>query len=109
MGRGINVFSHGAAWRPGPNPGADNQGAIRAGKRRTKSLDGAPVYLTVGRELREIVDEGGVDHAVRHRGSDAQTLQVFKMPSMHLSARGGKRFCTRIRASKSKHPMARAN
>src|SRR5882762_1045569 len=44
--------------------GGDDQGAVRANERGAKSLDGAPIYLTVSRPLREVVIKGGVNHAV---------------------------------------------
>jgi hypothetical protein len=55
------------------------------------------------------VVKGGVDHAIGGGCSTAQTVQVFKVASMHLGTSGDKRLGPRIRASKTEHLMARVN
>jgi len=82
---------------------------VGACERGAERLDGAPICFTVRRELREVVDEGGVDHAIRQGGAAAQAFQVFEIASMHLGPRGDKRLGGRIRASKTEHLMARAD
>jgi hypothetical protein len=36
--------------------------------------------------LREVMDKGGVNHAIEHGCSIAQAFQVFKIASMHLGS-----------------------
>ena len=50
--------------------------------------------------------EGAVDHAVRLGRPAAQTLQVFKIPSMRLGAGGDERPGSRIRPRQSEYLMA---
>ncbi len=96
-------FRRGLTWRSAPHAGSggDDQGAVRSGERGAESLDGAPVPLANLHELREVVVEGGVDHAVRLGRPAAQTLQVFQIPSMNLGPAA-----SRIRPSQSEHLMA---
>ncbi len=115
--RGYELETGGAAsssvatrsGRQQPGPGGDDQGAVRARERGAERLDGAPVHLTVRRELREVVVEGAVNHAVRHGCSAAQAFQVFEITSVHLRSGGDKRLGTRIGACKTKHLMARVD
>jgi hypothetical protein len=53
--------------------------------------------------------KGCVDHSVRRGCSAAQAFQVLQITSLHLSARGFKPLCTRIRPRQSKHMVARAD
>jgi hypothetical protein len=55
------------------------------------------------------MDETGVNHPVRGGGSAAQAVQILKIASMRLSAGGEQRLGGRIRASKTKHLMARVD
>ena len=103
------VFGREAAWREQPGPGGDDQGAVGASERSAERLDGAPIDLAILLEFREVVDEGGVDHAVRLGRSAAQAFQVFKIAAMHLGAGGDERLGARIRASKTEHLMARVD
>src|SRR5882762_8807529 len=65
-GIGCIFFGRKAALRDDDRgPRGDDQGSLRANQRGADSLDGAPIYLTVRRPLREVVDEGGVNDAVR--------------------------------------------
>jgi hypothetical protein len=85
-----NVGSHGAfdrkaTWYKQRSPKGDDERAVGARERGTEGRDGAPVYLAVGLELREVVDEGHVNHAIRFGGSAAQAFQVFKIASMYLA------------------------
>jgi hypothetical protein len=50
-----------------------------------------PVKLAVGRELREVVVEGTVNHAVRYRCPAAQAFEIFQITAMNLSPDGDKR------------------
>jgi hypothetical protein len=60
-------------------------------------------------ELRKIVDEGGVDHAVRHGRSFAEAFEVGKIAAMHLGAGGRKRLGAGLRAGQAQNLMARAH
>ena len=73
---------------PNPGPGRDDQRPVRSNKRAAEGLNGTPVLLAIRNEIREVVVEGGVDHAVRLGRPAAQTFQVFKIPPMHGGAGG---------------------
>ena len=47
-----------------PGSGADDQGALRAGKRRAESPNGAPVDLAILLKFGEVMDESGVNHGI---------------------------------------------
>lgn len=57
-------------------------------------------------EFREVVDEGGVDHAIGRGDATPQAFQILKITPMHLRAGSGERLGCRVRASQSKHLMA---
>jgi hypothetical protein len=65
------------------------------------------VDLAVLLELREVVDEGGVDHAIRRRRSAAQALQILQMAAMDLGTRGDQRLGPLFRAGQPQHLMPR--
>ena len=44
------------------------------------------IDLKVRLVLREVMDKGGVNHAIEHGCSTAQAFQVFKIASMHLGS-----------------------
>src|ERR1700730_1340504 len=48
-----------------PGAGGDDQGASRANECGAEGLDGVPIRLTARLPPREVVDEGGMDHAIR--------------------------------------------
>jgi hypothetical protein len=103
-----DVFGRGLPWPgiPHSRPGGDDQGPVRSGERATERFDGAPVLLAIRHEFREVVVEGGVDQAVRFRRPAAQTVEVFKIPSVCLGSRGNERAGARIRPRQSEDPMA---
>jgi hypothetical protein len=68
-----------------------------------------PISLAVSLEFREVMDESGVDDAIRGGGSTLQTIKIVESPPMHLGTSGGKRLGGRIRASEGEHLMARAD
>ncbi len=90
-------------------PGRDEQRPVGAGQRRAQGLDGVSVYLTNFLELRKVVNEGRVDHTVRHGRALAQAFEVIKIAAMYLGARGRKRLGAGIRARQAQHLMARVN
>ncbi len=55
------------------------------------------------------MNEGCVDHAVRHGRALAEDFEVIQIAAMHLGARGRKRFGSGIRAREAQHLMARVN
>jgi len=55
------------------------------------------------------MNEGGVNHPIRHGCSTTQAFQVFKVTSMHLGASGDQRLGARIRASEAEYLMAGVN
>jgi hypothetical protein len=89
-------------------PGGDEQWPIGSGQRRAQGLYDAPVYLANFLELREIVNEGRVDHTVRQGRPFAQAFEVSKIAAMHLGARGHKRLGAGLRAREAQHLMGPA-
>jgi len=81
-------------------------GPVGAGKRRAQGLYGAPVDLANFLKRREIVDEGRVDHAVRHSHVLAEAFEVVKIAAMHLGSRGHKRLGASLRAREAQNLMA---
>src|SRR5438034_450292 len=61
-----------------------------AEKRRSRRtlLERQPVRLAGGREVREVVDEGGVDDAVRCRRSTPQAFEIVERAPMRLGTGG---------------------
>ena len=90
-------------------PGGDEQGAVGAFERGAERLDGLLVDRADGLESRPVVDEAGVNHAIRHGRSAAQAFKVLEIASMRLGAGGDERLGARVRASKTEHLMARVD
>jgi hypothetical protein len=67
------------------------------------------VDLAVFREFREVVDKGGVNHAVGHCCSAAQTLKVFERTAMDFSSGRDQRLGAGISAGEPEHLMSRSN
>jgi hypothetical protein len=103
--RGV-FFGRDAARRQQREPGGNDQRAARAGEFSAERLNGALVDGATLYELREIVNKGGVDHAVRHGGAVAQAFQVVKIASLDLGASRGERLGALIRAGEADHLMA---
>ncbi len=55
------------------------------------------------------MNEGCVDHAVRHGRALAEAFEVVKIAAMHLGARGRERLGAGIRAREAQHLMARVD
>jgi hypothetical protein len=79
-----------------PDAGGDDERAGRPGEFRAQGLNDAPVLLAIRREVRKVVVEVAVDHAVRLRRAPAQAVQVFQHSAMRLRAAGGERCGARI-------------
>src|SRR5262249_29885236 len=63
---------------------SDDQGALGPGDRGAERLGGAPIRLGGSRVVREVVNEGCVNPAVRSIRSTPQALEVLKRTAMHL-------------------------
>jgi hypothetical protein len=96
-----------ATGRKDPDRGCDDQRPVRAGEHRTERLDDLPIGLAVRLEFREVVIERRVDNAIGGGRAAAQTVEVFQIAAMHLSASGEQRRSAGIGARKPKHLMAR--
>jgi hypothetical protein len=53
--------------------------------------------------------ERGVNHPIRRGRATPQAVQIIKIAPMRLGASGGQRLCALIRASETKHLMARVD
>src|SRR5580693_4692441 len=89
--------------------GSDDQRAVRAREGGSQCLNGASIRLCSRRVVREVVDKGRVDHAVRRDRSAAQALEIFQRTAMYVGSRGGKGPGSRLRASQADHLMARGD
>jgi hypothetical protein len=89
--------------------GGDEQRSVGADERRGQGLYGAPVHLANFLELRKVVNDGCMDHAVRHGCALARAFEIIKIAAMRLGARGQKRPGAGIRARKAQHLMTRVN
>src|SRR6266851_2515306 len=86
-------------------PASDDQRAIRARERGTERLNRAPVRFGSRRVVVKVVDEGGVDHAIRSGSSATKAFEIFERTAMYVGSRLEKRFGCCIRASEAEHPM----
>ncbi len=89
--------------------GSDDERAAGTSERRAERLDGALVRLRGRRVVREVVDEGGVNHSIRAGRAIPQAVQVFERAAKHLGSRRGKGRGTLIRTSEAEHSMARVH
>jgi hypothetical protein len=92
-----------------PVPEVMSNGRSEPASARTQGLDGSPVDLAYFLELREIVNEGRVDHTLRHGRAPAEAFEVSKIATMHLGARGQERLGSDLRAREAQHLVARVN
>jgi hypothetical protein len=89
--------------------GSDEQGAVRASERGAERLDGAPIRLGGSRVVREVVNEGGVDHAIRSGRSRVQALEIFERTAVDIGSCPGKGRGSRVRAGEAEHLMPRVD
>src|SRR5262249_55590222 len=61
------------------------------------------------RDVREVVDEGGVDDAIRCSRSALQAVKILESPPMNLGPSGGKRLGRCLRTCEAEHSMPRAD
>ena len=108
-GVGRIVFGREAARTEQSRAGGDEERAVRPRERGAEGLNGAPVDRRVRVKLREVMDEGGVNHAVGCRGARAQAVQVLERPAMHLGPGSDERVGAGLRACQTEHLMARVN
>lgn len=55
-------------------PGSHDKGPVGAGKRGAKRLNGQAIRLSGGRIVREVVNERGMNYAIRRSGSRSQAF-----------------------------------
>ena len=85
--------------------GGDDQRALRAGDDRAERLDDRPVDLAVLLELREVVDERRMDHAVREFCTRPQAWQVLQVAPVRRGADGCEGAGRGVGAGKAQHLM----
>ena len=85
----------------------DDERSVGVFQRAAERLDGASVDLAVLHELREVVDEGAVDHAVRLGRAAAQAFEILEIAALNFCARSRKGLGARLRTRKTEHLMAR--
>src|ERR1700722_12058038 len=96
------VFLGGEAAGSGGNrrPRSDDQGSVGTNERGAESPNCPAVDLAYFIESREIVNESGVNYAIRGSDSAAKTVQIFNIAPMDLyvyvAADSGQRLCSRI-------------
>src|SRR5215472_9456659 len=95
-GSGHAVLDRKQTWRKERGSGRDDQGPVRASKRGTENLDGVPIDFAVSLECRKVMDERGVNHAIRRGSPTSQAVQVFKIAWVRLGTSGGKHLRGRI-------------
>src|SRR6185437_3584011 len=103
------VFGRDAARREQRDPGGGDQWPVGPGERVCKRLNGALVDLGAVLETREVVDEGGVNDAIRHGGAFAEAIEVLEIAALRLCARRGQRFRAVIRAGEAENLVARVD
>ena len=75
-------------------------------KRFAERRNRAPVRFGRSREIREIVNEGGVDDGVGFGRAAVQTVEIIERTAMGLRAGGDKRPGRVIRASQAENLVA---
>src|SRR6185503_8248009 len=103
------VLGRHPARREQPGPRGDDEGPAGARERRAERLDGAEVGAARAVELREVVDEGAVDHAVRGGGAGAQALGVLEIAAVDLGPGGRERGGGAVGAGEADDLVARAD
>ena len=106
----VVVFRGQAARREQGGPRGHDEGPSGSGECFAERLDGLPVGAGGGRGVAgrgEIVDVGGVDHAVRFGRPGAQAVQVGQGAAVNLGARGRQRCGGLVRAGQAGDVVAR--
>jgi len=106
---GSILFGREAAGREVGGPGGDDQGSARSRESGAERLDRGPVRLAGRRDVREVVDEGGVDDAIRCSRRAPQAVEILESAPMHFGAGGGERLGGCIRPSEAEHSMPRGD
>ena len=104
----VVVFRGQAARREQGGPRGDDEGPSGSGECFAERLDGAPVGAGGGRGVAgrgEVVNVGGVDHAVRFGRPGAQAVQVGQGAAVDLGARGRQRGRGLVRAGQAHDVM----
>ncbi len=108
-GIGRIVLCTDAAVCEDADSGRDDEGSSGSRERRADGLDREPVRLAGGREVREVVNERGVDDAIRCSRAAFQAVVIVESTPMRLGTGRGEQPRGRIRASQAEHLMARAD
>ena len=87
--------------------GGDHERSARALERSAERLDGAPIGLARLLDLGEVVDVGGVDHAVRLLRAAAQAVEVLERAAVDLGAGALERRGSLVRAGEADHLVPR--
>ncbi|HEX3368192.1 MAG TPA: hypothetical protein VHS56_01330 [Candidatus Cybelea sp.] len=103
------LFGHDAAGRNQRRAGRNEQMAVGCPERFTQRHNCKPVGFGRSRNIREIVNESGVDDGLSCTRSPAQTVEVLKRTSLDLGAGDDKRLGSIIRAGETENSMARAD
>jgi hypothetical protein len=107
IGHGV-LFRGGTAGRQQGRPRGHHERPSGSGECFAERLDGAPVGAGGGRGVagfREVVDVGGVDHAVRRGRPGAQAVQVGQGTAVNLGTGGRQRRGTPVRAGQAHDAM----
>jgi hypothetical protein len=106
----MRVFlGRGAARCEQRNPGRDEERPVGAFERGAQRFDGLPVHLAVLLEFREVVVEGGVDHAIGLSRATAQAFQISHIAAMDSGAESGDGRGCLIRARQAEDFVSCAN
>jgi hypothetical protein len=82
------LLGHHASRLDQRRPGGDDEGAAGALERGSERLDRAQVCLCGAGHLREVVDVGGVDHAIRGGGAAAEAVEILEGAPMNARSGG---------------------
>jgi len=83
-------FGRKASWRNERGPGCDDQGTVGSSERRGESLNGVPIRFADFFEFREVMDETGVNHAIRGGGSTPEAVRILRITPMDPGTSGCK-------------------
>jgi hypothetical protein len=89
--------------------GCDEQRTVGAFQHGADRLDGAPVLRAVLSELRKVVIEGRVDHAIGLLGAAPETVHIVERAAMHFRTRRAELSRALVRARQAEHLMAGGN
>ena len=104
-GRMVRLRGRPARGQMGKAAGHE-QRPVAAFQSRAENLNGPAIHRAGFRELREIMDERRMDHAIGGRRAAREAFQVLQIAAHHLDTLGRKVGGTGIGPSKPQHLMA---